>query len=263
MATYIIGDVQGCFDKLQQLLAHISFNPNKDRLGFLGDLVNRGPNSLNTLRFIKSLKNPIVVLGNHDLFLLALGYGVIEDQHNHTLNDILTAPDKIELIDWLRHQPLLYINQADHYLMVHAGIAPQWSVSQAEVYANEVSQALTGKHYLDFLSHMLGDEPDTWNETLTQWDRLRYLTNAFTRMRFCTAEGQLTFARDINIAEQKQYRPWFEWRGTRAEIDILFGHWAALEGKCTQPHCYALDTGCVWKGQLTAMRIEDRKLFSV
>ena len=191
MATYIIGDVQGCFDELQLLLKHIKFDPQQDQLGFVGDLVSRGPKSLETLRFIKSLDNPLVVLGNHDLHLLALGHGVIHRNNTHSLAAINTAPDREELLHWLAQQAIMMTNHEEHFVLVHAGIPPQWDVATAQSYADELSAILKSDQCIEFLDHMYGDQPDTWSDALTGWDRLRYITNAFTRMRFCSASGRL------------------------------------------------------------------------
>lgn len=265
MATYIIGDVQGCFSELQALLEHIRFNPQTDRLGFTGDLVNRGPDSLKTLRFIKNLKDPIVVLGNHDLYLLALNYGFVRKKENSTLDEILAAPDKEELLTWLRHQPLVHIDHQLKYLLVHAGIPPQWNEQQALEHSEEVTDSLHSNQFnsfIGFLENMYGNQPTQWNEDFTGWDRLRYITNVFTRLRFCDANGELDLKSKLKRPlNPQQFKPWFEF--INPEYDILFGHWAALEGKCNHPKCYALDTGCVWGKSLTALRIEDKKLFSV
>lgn len=262
MSTYIIGDIQGCFTELQILLTKIHFDPVKDRLGFTGDLVNRGPESLATLRFIKNLDNPIVVLGNHDLYLLAIGYNAVYYSGHHTLSEILDAPDKIELLDWLRQQPLIYYDPTYHYVMTHAGIPPQWNLNEALNYAEEIANILRGKDYYAFLTHLLGNHPSTWSNDLKGWDRLRYITNAFTRMRFCQADGTLEFNNKTKVSHDiTQWRPWFDFY--KLPTKILFGHWASLEGECNNPHCEALDTGCLWGNALTAYRVEDGQYFSI
>lgn len=266
MSTYLIGDVQGCYQELQQLLQLIEFNPQKDRLGFVGDLVNRGPQSLEVLRFIKSLSDPLIVLGNHDLYLLILGYELMpSDAYTHTLHAILEAPDKLELLDWLRHQPLVIKEKSSQALLVHAGLPPMWSIKQSLAHGQEVAAALQGKDYLNFLKNLFGNDPANWNDTLTGQDRLRYITNAFTRMRFCDKKGQLDLTADGNISKDPQhFKPWFTFRDpTLDQTNIYFGHWAALNGKCDTPHCHALDTGCAWGYSLTALRLEDQKRFSV
>lgn len=265
MSTYIIGDVQGCFQELKQLLQVIKFDPAKDRLGFVGDLVNRGPNSLEVLRFIKSLPEPMVVLGNHDLYLLILGYELMPaDSYEHTLHPILEAPDKIELLDWLRHRSLMHLDTKTQSLLVHAGLPPQWSVAQSLVHAKEVEAVLQSNHYQDFLGNLFGDDPLVWNDQLQGQDRLRYISNAFTRMRFCDDKGNLDLKGDGNISSNPhRFHPWFNYRDHKTDqLNILFGHWAALNGHCDAAGCYALDTGCAWGYSLTALRIEDKKRFS-
>jgi bis(5'-nucleosyl)-tetraphosphatase (symmetrical) len=266
MATYIIGDVQGCYQELQQLLQLIEFNPKKDRLGFVGDLVNRGPNSLEVLRFIKSLSDPMVVLGNHDLYLLILGYELMpSESYQHTLHPIFAAPDKIELLDWLRQQPLIYHHPNTQTLLVHAGLPPQWSIAQSITHAKEVESALQGNHFREFLRDLFGNDPSSWNDRLTGQERLRYITNAFTRMRFCDESGYLDLKADGNIStDPHRFHPWFDFRNPQQDkVNIVFGHWAALNGQCDAPGCYALDTGCAWGYSLTALRLEDKKRFSI
>lgn len=265
MTTYVIGDVQGCFDELQQLLQLIEFDANKDRLWFVGDLVNRGPKSLEVLRFVQQLKNAIVVLGNHDLHLLSLFHGKDPLLKQHTLHEVLQAPDANKLIDWLRHRPLLHHDEKLGYVMVHAGIYPKWTLKQAKKYAKEVETALCDANYADFLGHMYGNQPDTWQENLTGNERLRFIINSFTRMRFCNMEGKLDFEAtgELDTAPEG-FKAWFqiEQRKTK-DYKIIFGHWAALQGKMNIKNIYALDTGCVWDGSLTAMRLNDEKMFRV
>lgn len=263
MATYAIGDVQGCFDELQALLKKIKFNPQIDQLWFVGDLVNRGPKSLEVLRFIKNLPHAHIVLGNHDLHLMALAYG--DSYSHHTLNDILTAPDRDELIQWLRQLPLLHHDTQLNYVMVHAGIYPLWDLSQAKTYAKEFENALRSEKLPQLLKNIYGDQPDQWHENLSGWDRLRFIANTFTRMRFCTLEGKLDLHSVGGIGSQpKDYLPWFKVPNRRTQNDnIIFGHWAALQNETDESRVFALDTGCVWGNCLTAMRLEDRKRFSV
>jgi len=263
MSTYAIGDVQGCYDELQALLKCIAFDPTQDQLWFAGDLVNRGPKSLEVLRFIRSLPNAIVVLGNHDLYLLLLANG--HPHKNHTLQDVLLAPDCQILINWLRQQPLLHYDARLNYLMTHAGLFPQWSLAQAQSYAQEVEAILHRDDYLIHLQPLLGNQPDRWDENLNGYDRLRFIINAFTRMRFCTLGGQLDFTHTGKIGSQPNHLlAWFEVPNrTSQDIPVVFGHWAALEGKVHPPNVFELDTGCVWGGSLTAMRLEDRQFFSV
>lgn len=253
MAVYAIGDVQGCYDSLQRLLLRINYQPDDDELIFVGDLVNRGPKSLEVLRFIRSLSKVRVVLGNHDLYLLAVGYGVMEPHPKSTLDEILLAPDKVVLLDWLRQQPLFYYDADGRRAFVHAGIPPQWSIVRAVGYADEVAQVLRGQDYVTFLAQMYGDEPLLWSDDLTGYDRLRYIVNALTRMRYCTHEGVLDL---LNKGEQSpvpDYKPWFDWYC--GDVAICFGHWAHLQGHSGHPNCHALDTGCVYGNGLTAMEV--------
>src|SRR6185312_8376786 len=185
MATYCIGDIQGCFVSLQQLLTKINFNPTHDRLWFTGDLVNRGPDSLKTLRWIKSLNNSVVALGNHDLHLLAVANNPAKNKEHDTLQEILNAPDCNELCDWLREQPLLHYDAQLDYILVHAGLPPQWDLKKAQQCAQEVQNILRSDNYPEFLTHLYGNQPDCWDDNLTGWDRLRVITNYFTRLRFC------------------------------------------------------------------------------
>jgi bis(5'-nucleosyl)-tetraphosphatase (symmetrical) len=266
MTIYAIGDVQGCFDALQQLLDRISFHPEKDTLWFTGDLVNRGPNSLSVLRFIKSLGQAHqTVLGNHDLHLLAVALGAAEANSDDTFNDILTAADKEELLHWLAHRPMLYHDEETDFIMTHAGLAPSWDLKEAKELAKEVETLLQSDKITYFLAHLYGDEPSHWNPHLSGIDRLRCITNYLTRMRFCDKTGQLNFTYKGEIQNKPlDLIPWFEVKTrVNSELNIIFGHWAALNGKVNLPHLYPLDTGCVWGGCLTAMRLADKQYFSV
>jgi bis(5'-nucleosyl)-tetraphosphatase (symmetrical) len=261
MATYVIGDVQGCFAELEALLKQIAFNPISDHLSFVGDIVNRGPQSLETLRFIKNLPNATLVLGNHDLYLLIAGYDILPLPAEATLHDILIAPDKLELLEWLRQQPLVHYDSTTNLYSVHAGIPPQWSAAEAINFSREIQHELTGPHFLSFLTNLYGNTPNEWSPTLQKHDRWRYIVNAFTRMRFCSAAGKLDLENQTAHSSHSGYKPWYEWRND--DVDIAFGHWAALAGQCDKVGYFALDTGCVWGSKLTAMRAEDRQLFSV
>jgi bis(5'-nucleosyl)-tetraphosphatase (symmetrical) len=258
MATYCIGDVQGCFAELEQLLHVINYDRKRDCLWFVGDLVNRGPNSLEVLRLVKQLPNTKIVLGNHDLHLLNF-YNKIVDFEIDYLEPILAAPDGLELINWLRRQPLLYYDKEQNFVLVHAGIYPGWGLQEAIMYAREVETVLQGENYIEFLKQMYGNEPSSWSDNLSGFDRSRFITNAFTRMRFCDSQGKLEFAYagEANTAPQG-FLPWFKipWRKTQ-DVKIIFGHWAALQGQTNEPNVFALDTGCVWGKSLTAMRLED------
>lgn len=259
MATYAIGDVQGCFEELQALLARLAFDPAQDRLWFVGDLVNRGPQSLEVLRFARSLgERSVVVLGNHDLHLLCVAEGAAKKRDDDTLDELLAAPDAPQLLDWLRGRPLMHVEH--QYAMVHAGLLPQWSIEKAQALAREVEQALRAANYREFLSRMYGGTPTAWHEALAGWDRLRVIVNAMTRLRFCNAEGEMEL-RAKGAAAPAGYRPWFELRAA-AELPIICGHWSAL-GLRLADRLAALDSGCVWGGSLTALRLEDRNLFQV
>lgn len=262
---YAIGDVQGCFLELQALLELIAFRPETDQLWFTGDLVNRGPHSLEVLRFIRGLrKNAVSVLGNHDLHLLSVYYGTQSLSPQDTFEDVLNAPDAEELMRWLVQLPFIYHDPVLKDTLVHAGIPPQWTLSEALQYGQELSEALQADP-INFLSELYGEEPRQWQPTLQGKNRHRYLTNAFTRMRFCTEIGELNLRlKESAISPDPHLMPWFlvPERGT-LEDPIIFGHWAALQGRTNTPKVYAIDTGCAWGNTLTAMRLADRKRFSV
>lgn len=265
MATYAIGDIQGCLEPLQCLLKEIEFNPSNDRLWLAGDLINRGPDTLATLRFLYELRDSItIVLGNHDLHFIAVYYGQRKPGKNDTLDELLRAPDCADLAYWLRQQKLVHHDPELNFTMVHAGIPPQWNLIETLGYANEVENALKGVDVENFLVAMYGDLPSRWSSNLIGVDRLRLITNYFTRMRFCSAEGELELqTKESADAAPPGFAPWFSYlaRKTRAE-KIIFGHWAALEGRTDEENIYALDTGCVWGGALTALRLEDERRFS-
>jgi bis(5'-nucleosyl)-tetraphosphatase (symmetrical) len=267
MSTYAIGDIQGCYTELQRLLELIQFNPQKDVLWCTGDLVNRGPNSLEVLRFFNGLKErAIVVLGNHDLHLLAVAEGHTKYlKPRDTLTPILEAPDREELLDWLRRQPFLHHDAELEFTMIHAGIPPQWDLLQARQCAVEVEQALRSQNYQEYLANLYGNEPKKWDDKLTGWERLRFITNCFARLRYCTAKGKLTMKKkgapsfELNDKEQ----PWFWWpnRASR-DMQIIFGHWSTL-GYYAGNGVYGIDTGCLWGGALTALRLEDKQVFTL
>ncbi|MEO8719126.1 MAG: symmetrical bis(5'-nucleosyl)-tetraphosphatase [Burkholderiales bacterium] len=259
MATYAIGDVQGCADELQALLAQVDFRAGRDRLWFVGDLVNRGPKSLEALRFVRSLgENAVVVLGNHDFHLLCLAAGFAKKRPDDTLDAVLAAPDAPQLLDWLRRRPLMHVEAG--YAMVHAGLLPQWSIEQAQALAREVEAALGGAHHRDFLEQLYGAKPRAWRDELAGWDRLRVIVNAMARLRFCTSAGEMDLAAK-GAEAPPGYRPWFELRPAN-ERPLICGHWSALGLRLTE-RLAALDTGCVWGGSLSALRLEDRRLFQV
>jgi bis(5'-nucleosyl)-tetraphosphatase (symmetrical) len=256
MAVYAIGDVQGCYAELQRLLQRIGFDPAEDRLWFTGDLVNRGPDSLATLRLIKSLgRAAVAVLGNHDLHLLAVAYGASRTRNKDTFSDVLQAPDRDELLDWLRRLPLCH--HEDRYLLVHAGLPPQWNLTAARNHAREAEAVLAGDGCGEFLHQMYGDHPDCWSDDLRGWDRLRFIVNSLTRLRYCDAHGRLNFTeKGAPGSQPRGLFPWFEVPGRKsAGAAILFGHWSTLGFRVVKS-CYALDTGCLWGGELSALRLD-------
>lgn len=265
MSTYAIGDVQGCFDELQALLSNIHFNSEKDTLWFTGDLVNRGPKSLDVLRFVKNLRNAIVVLGNHDLHLLAVAKNPHHVKESHTFDDVLASPDCDELIQWLKQQPLLHHDKKLGYTMVHAGLPPQWDLKIAKRCAEEVKQLMQSNDYDQYLQCMYDDTPKAWDKNLKGKNRACFIINAFTRIRFCDQQGVLLFGEKGKIGTQpKNYLPWFKVpHRANKQLHIIFGHWSAINGKTDEDHVFALDTGCVWGGCLTALRLDDGKRFSV
>jgi bis(5'-nucleosyl)-tetraphosphatase (symmetrical) len=261
MATYAIGDIQGCYDELRRLLDKLEFDPRQDKLWLVGDLVNRGPSSLEVLRFVKELGDRVImVLGNHDLHLLALGAGNLQYAHKSNLDDVLKAHDRDELLHWLRHQPLMHYDPAKSFAMIHAGLPPQWDLLEALSCAEEVEQVLRGPDYAEYLSGMYGNQPDRWSPSLSGMDRLRFITNCFTRLRYCTRDGTLGLKEKGPVGAQSgSYLPWFAvaTRSTR-DVRILFGHWSTL-GYQERDNVWSLDSGCVWGGRLTAVRVRKDK----
>ena len=261
MAIYAIGDIQGCYDELKQLLKKIQFKDDRDRLWFTGDLVNRGPKSLQALRMIKAMDaNATVVLGNHDLHLLATAYDHLKPGKKDTLDEILDAPDREELLHWLRTRPLMHVDPELEVVMLHAGLHPDWSIEQAQSLAHEVETVLQSDDHISFYRHMYGDKPRNWSDKLKGWSRLRYITNIFTRLRYCDDKGKTRLGiKGAPGTQPKDLMPWFE-IDTRLSRDsrIIFGHWStlALLKDYRYPNVYPLDTGCLWGGRLTAMRLE-------
>jgi len=263
MTTYAIGDIQGCYSSFLQLLQQINFNPSRDRLWLVGDLINRGPDSLAVLRWAKRHEDSLqVVLGNHDLHALAVAEGYVEVHRNDTLQELMAAPDAGELLSWLRHRNLAYAE--DDCLMVHAGILPQWDAARTLDLAAEVEATLRGSDYQYFLAHMYGNHPNHWQDDLHGMSRLRVITNALTRLRVCTPAGEMDFRFKGELPDiSPGLLPWFEISGRKsAGSTVVFGHWSAL-GLLLRDNLIALDTGCLWGGQLTAMRLEDRRIFQV
>ena len=252
----MVGDIQGCLQPLQQLLDNVAFG-SEDQLWSAGDIVNRGPQSLETLRFCYRLGAQFrMVLGNHDLHLLAIAKGIRPPQRSDTLNDILAAPDRDELLYWLQQQPLLI--SSEEYLLVHAGIPPQWTAEQAIKLASEMQEVLADEVMArEFFQHMYGNEPDCWEESLTGPMRWRLITNYFTRMRFCSPEGQLELSSKSTPNQPPPgFAPWYSHPARLTKFsNIIFGHWAALQGKPCGPRLFPLDTGCVWGGPLRLMNL--------
>jgi len=263
MATYAIGDIQGCFHAFQSLLSRLKFNKAQDQLWLAGDLINRGSGSLAVLRWCyEHQANIKTVLGNHDLHALAVAHGIRPAHRSDTLQAIIDAPDADELLTWLRHQPLMVSNDA--YVMVHAGLLPQWEIRDALACAKEVEAALQSENYRVFLREMYGNKPKVWRDDLTGINRLRIITNAMTRMRVCTQAGELNFDFKGELIDVPLgYMPWFD-VSTRKnqESSIICGHWSAL-GLHQRANVHALDTGCLWGGKLTAMCLETKAITQV
>ena len=270
MSTYAIGDVQGCYSELQNLLNEINFDERRDELWFAGDLVNKGPKSLQTLRFIKALGvNAKITLGNHDLHLLAVAKNIRPLLKKDTIQEILAADDVKELIDWLKSRPLLITDDNLNFTMVHAGLPPQWSLENAKELAKECESILQSEKINKLLAEMYGDTPNIWVNSLQDYAKQRFIINCFTRIRFCNSDGMLDF--DTKVAPGKQNTsliPWYSLPNRKTKDNkIIFGHWSTVhignEKNFKQYNVYPIDTGCLWGGRLTAMRLEDEKVFSV
>ena len=267
MAIYAIGDIQGCFNDLQRLLDKLQFDSTTDTLWFCGDIINRGPASLETIRFIKQLGNSaITVLGNHDLHFLAVAFITDKPSKHDTFEDILKADDRDELVHWLRQQKLFHHDTEYNISMVHAGIPPSWTIDDASLYAGEMQAVLQSDNPKEFFQHMYGNQPKQWSKDLEGWDRYRFITNVFTRMRFCDAEGRPDFKFKGDIGTQPEHlTPWFMHKDRLTKNDeIIFGHWSTLSNIDTK-NIYPIDTGCLWGGKLTALKIshEDRVELSI
>lgn len=266
MSTYLIGDVHGCLDELKALLAQVSFDPACDKIWLTGDLVARGPASLEVLRFVRALgPSAQMVLGNHDLHLLAVYAGISKNKPKDRLNPLLNARDGDDLINWLRRQPVLLVDDELRLVMAHAGITPQWDLETAKMCAREVEAILSSDSYPLFLDAMYGDMPNHWSPELSGLPRLRFSTNVFTRMRYCFSGGQLDMiCKEAPSDAPFLLKPWFDLPSQILDdgYAIAFGHWASLEGKGTPENVYALDTGCCWGGTLTMLRWEDKQYFT-
>ena len=255
MSRHAIGDIQGCCDELRALLTRIGFSADRDRLWIVGDLVNRGPRSLEVLRYVRALgDNAIVVLGNHDLHLLAVACGCRPARRSDSLDDILQAPDRDTLLEWLAMRPLAHFEAGD--LLVHAGVVPQWTVETTLTLAREVEFALRNDPR-NLFDHMYGDEPDHWSPDLAGTDRLRFAINVLTRMRVCTNEGRINLRlKGKPPAPSSPWLPWFDVRNRRtSDARVVFGHWSAL-GLILRDDVIGLDSGCVWGGELTAVDLD-------
>ena len=262
MRTYAIGDVQGCYEPLRRLLDKIGFDEAADRLWFVGDLVNRGPDSLSVLRFVKGLgPSAVAVMGNHDLHLMCRAEGIAPPKRLDTLDDVLSAGDRDELIGWLRRLP--FIHREGGYVLSHAGLLPQWSTLKAAELAREVESRLRGADYRDFLRYQAGYHVSTWSDDLSGFARWSCIASVFTRLRCCTAGGDMALSFSGLPADAPAgFSPWFALPRASADETILYGHWSAL-GLHLENDTVCLDSGCVWGGPLTALRLEDRKIFQV
>ncbi len=276
MNTYIIGDIHGHLSELEKLLVKINFN-SQDKLWLTGDLINGGLQSLETIRFIKSLnKQAVCVLGNHDLILIACAHNnlLLNNMTNHYQNNpqaingvlqVLNATDAIELINWLEHRPMAHFDQNFDLLLVHAGVHPNWDVNKTLMLAREIELILQSSNNIELYNNIYGDFPDNWDDNLVSWDRLRCIINYLTRIRFCTKDGKLNLHNKGNKSTQPDgYVPWYtiSTRKTK-DITIAFGHWSALLGNADHPNILSLDTGCRWGGRLTAYNIENKEFFNV
>lgn len=265
MATYAIGDIQGCYDGLQRLLEHVDFNPSDDYLWLVGDIINRGPHSLKTLRFIKALDSrATMVLGNHEIYALAAFHNIVSHDPNNTFYEIFKAANCDELLHWLRHRPLAHFDASHNALMVHAGVPPIWSLNETLGYSKELEEALRSDDYVTLIREVFGNHPTEWTENLQGWRRYRYLIDGLTRIRFCTPQGTLDVKTKGGLDDAPTgYYPWFHCPQRKPiEADIVFGHWSTLGGYI-ENNLYGLDTGYIWGGSLTALRLEDKKVFQI
>ncbi|WMS85740.1 symmetrical bis(5'-nucleosyl)-tetraphosphatase [Pleionea litopenaei] len=263
MATFAVGDIQGCFTDLLRLLEKIKFDWRKDKLWLCGDLINRGPQSLNTLRYLFEHRERIrVVLGNHDLHLLAVAHGAASLKGKDNFHDVIDHPGNGDLIEWLLDQPLARYSAKRRQLMVHAGVSPQWTLKQTLACSDTVQATLSSPgQRMVFFKHMYGNMPDQWSTKLQGIERLRYITNAFTRMRFCYSDGRLDMLSKASPSRAPTgLKPWFELPlAIEKQVQIIFGHWAALNGRLANRRFQALDTGMVWGNRLTALNLKTQR----
>ncbi len=263
MSTYVVGDIQGCHAALEELLVALNFDRSRDRLWITGDLVNRGEDSLAVLRWCMAHDDCVTaVLGNHDLHLLAVAEGFVQPHRKDTLNMILAAPDRDNLLNWLRQRPMLH--REGRWMMLHAGLAPEWSATQAEQLAHELESVLRGPDWRSFLARMYGNEPRRWSPDLRGQERLRFIANSLTRTRYLHPDGSLEFQHKLGLETvPADLTPWFDFPGRAStDVRILFGHWSTL-GLLVRQDVIALDTGCLWGGALTAFRLDDEQCFQV
>jgi bis(5'-nucleosyl)-tetraphosphatase (symmetrical) len=262
MAVYAIGDVQGCYEPLRGLLDKLEFDPGKDTVWFTGDLVNRGPKSLKVLRYVRDLgDSAITVLGNHDLHLLAVAQFPRRLRSKDTLDNVLAAKDRDELLDWLRHRPIMHYDKKLGFALAHAGLSPQWDLTTALGAAEELESVLRSSRCRAFLKRMYGNDPDRWSRKLRGWQRLRYITNCFTRMRYCDKHGRLELTRSGRPSRRdRRFMPWFRVPDREnKKVRIVFGHWSTL-GPITDKNVFPLDTGCIWGGSLTALKLSSKSV---
>jgi bis(5'-nucleosyl)-tetraphosphatase (symmetrical) len=264
MAIYFVGDIQGCYHELRALLAQVDFSPEKDQLWLAGDLVARGPDSLATLRYVKALGNSAkVVLGNHDLHLLAIHAGIKRAKHSDFLDELLAAPDINELMNWLAKQPLIQKLPGEDVYMSHAGLPPHWLPEEAMKHAQQASNKLASPLRNEWLKVMYGEDPKQWSLAKTANEKFRFTINSLTRMRYCHLDQSLELSCKVSLEQApKNIKPWFEFPSKEKNYTWIFGHWAALMGKCSSENTYALDTGCVWGGHLTLLSWPDKRLFT-
>ena len=258
MTDFAVGDIQGCYDPLRRALDQAGFEPERDCLWVVGDIINRGPDSLQSLRYIRDLgKSARVVLGNHELHMLAVVFSGSRPKRKDTLEQILEAPDAVELIDWMREQRLADYDAKRDLFMAHAGLPHVWSVEQGLAYAREVEEVVQGPNAKDYFENMYGNQPDRWSETLTGMDRWRAITNYLTRMRFVAEDGTLELdSKEGSSTGPDGFEPWFAFPRSQDRTRIVFGHWAALEGRTGSERFIGLDTGCVWGGAMTVMNLD-------
>lgn len=265
MATYIVGDLHGCFNEFQLLLEKVNYNPKQDELFLTGDLVARGEDSLACFRFVKDpVNNAKTVLGNHDLHLLATMLGIKRVKPNDKIDAIFEAKDRLDLQNWLRNQPLVIHHPKHQFLLTHAGISPEWDLATTLACAKEAEKVLQSDNYADYIAQMYENKPERWSEDLQGVERWRYIINVFTRMRFCHTDKRLDFDCKLPLEQAPQeLLAWFDLDNPLfTQKNIIFGHWASLMGKCSRPNIYALDTGCAWGSHLTMLRWEDKQIFT-